>query len=372
MFEKKTALILGAGFAGCTVAYLLKQKNFNVTVLEKNEVPGGGCRTFWYGGHPYTLGPRIFFARDEEVIKLITSFIEIRQFYNKTWSYIADDKHFYHYPLYLGDFSRMPDKEIIYSQLKARKDKKPSIKNFETYWLDTIGPNLYYKFVDKYSKKMWGIKSNKELSVDFEWVNKGTPIREKDTRLYSDMFQGYPVASDGYNKFFDKALKGSTFIPECKIESFDPKTRKIKTNRGEFKGDIIINTISVDQLFGNKFGSLRYSGREMLKVVLPTKQVMPDDITWIHYSGAESFTRITEFKKITNYKSKNTLIGIEVPSSQGKHYPVQTEKEKQRFAQYQKLFPKNFYSIGRLGRFLYNNIPGVMREAMDTVRAITA
>jgi len=368
--RKKTILILGAGFAGCTAAYLLKQNNFDVRVLEKNEFSGGGCRTHWYGGHPYTSGPRIFFTRDEEIIKLMTSLIGIRQFYNKTWSYVEKDKQFYPYPIYFGDIPRMPDAKTIRLQLKKRKDRVPSTKNFEEYWLDAVGPNLYYKFIDKYSKKMWGIGSNKELSADFQWVNKGTSIREKDTRLYGDMFQGYPAVADGYNQFFNKALKGCKFMGECSIDFFDPKTRKIKTNKGEFSGDIIINTISVDTLFKNALGPLKYSGRKFLKVVLPAEQILPKDIVWIHYTGEEPFTRVTEFKKITNYKSKDTLLGIEIPSQDGQHYPVQTEAEKEKFRQYQELFPKDFYSIGRLGSFSYKGIPDVMRDAVDTVKNI--
>jgi UDP-galactopyranose mutase len=184
------------------------------------------------------------------------------------------------------------------------------------------------------------------------------------------MFQGYPSASDGYNQFFDKTLKGCKFVPECNVGSFDPETRKIKTSKGEFTGDIIINTLSVDKLFKNKFGVLKYSGRKMFKVVLPASQIIPDDVTWIHYTGDEPFTRITEFKKITGHKSKNTLLGIEIPSPGGQHYPVQTEEEKLKFSQYQKLFPENFYSIGRMGSFSYKGIPEVMRDALDTLKAI--
>jgi len=370
--RKKSVLILGAGFTGCTLAYLLKQKGFEVTVLERDKVPGGGCRTYWYGGHPYTLGPRIFFTRDEEVIKLMASLIKIRQFYNKTWSYIENDKEFYHYPIYGADIPKMPDKDEILSQLEERKNKEPSTENFEAYWLSVIGPNLYYKFIDKYSKKMWGIESNKELSIDFGWVNKGNPIRKKDTRLYGDMFQGYPFAADGYNQFFDEALKGCRFISECNVEFLNPQTRRVKTSKGEFTGDIIINTLSVDTLFENKFGKLKYSGREIFKIILPTKQVLPDDVVWIHYSGDEPFTRVTEFKKITNHKSKDTLICIEVPNQEGQHYPVQTMAEKLKFSQYQKLFPKSFYSIGRLGKFTYKGIPDVIRDAIDTVKIINS
>jgi len=368
MTKNKTILILGAGFAGCTTAYLLNKEGFDVTILDKEKLPGGGCRTRWYGGHPYTLGPRIFFTRDEEIIKLMTSFLEINQSQNKTWSYIEKDKQFYHYPIYALDIPRMPDKDEINSQLEERKGKTPRVDNFENYWIDAIGSNLYYKFIDKYSKKMWNIDSNQKLSADFKWVNRGVPIREQDTRLYGDMFQGYPSASDGYNQFFEKALKGCKFISECKVESF--KDRKVKTNKGDFTGDVIVNTLSVDTLFNNQFGELKYSGRKLLKIVLPLENVLPKDIMWIHYSGDESFTRVTEFNKITDHKSKDTLIIVETPSKQGKHYPVQIKEERERFLKYEKLFPKDFYSIGRLGSFSYKGIPDVMRDAINTTKII--
>jgi len=362
-------LVLGAGFAGCSAAFLLS-KRYDVTVLECCGFPGGGCRTYFYGGHPYTLGPRIFFTKDDEVIKFLTDFLDIRQFYNKTWSYVAEDKDFYFYPIYKSDILRMPDHESILSQLDERKGRTPRVSDFETYWLDAIGPNLYSKFVNNYSKKMWGIESNKNLTVNFDWVNKGNPIREDDIRLYGDMFQGYPVNWDGYNSFFDKSLKDCKVVFDCKVEFYDVEEKTLRTKRGDFKADIVINTISVDSLFNHTYGPLKYSGRKFLKIVLPSKQVLPDDIVWIHYAGDEPFTRITEFKKITNHQSKDTLLGLELPTFDGQHYPVRSVVEEYRFKKYQGIFPQNFYSIGRLGSFSYKGIPDVIRDAIDLAKKI--
>lgn len=148
----------------------------------------------------------MFFSKDEEVIALLTSLIKIRQFYTRSWTYVAEDGQLYHYPRFRGDFLRMPDWPEISRQLAEREGKTPRTDNFENYWLDAVGPNLYRKFVDRYSRKMWGIESNKALSANFEWVNRGTPVRDADTRLYGDQFQGYPEAPDGYNGYFDRAL----------------------------------------------------------------------------------------------------------------------------------------------------------------------
>lgn len=294
----------------------------------------------------------------------------MRHFETRTWTYVASDQALYHYPLFAGDLPLMPDWPQIERELAERADRTPSVENFEAYWLDAVGPTLYRKFVDGYSRKMWGIESNRELQADFEWVNRGTPIREADTRLYGDQFQGYPAAPDGFNGYFDRSLAGCDVVFECDVGVLDPSTRTVRTSRGDFRGDIIVNTIHVDTLFDYAFGELRWCGRTFVRVVLPVERAMPEDVTWIHYSGDEPYTRVTEFKKITGHEARDTLIGIEFPTDQGRFYPVQSVDERERFDRYRALFPERFFSIGRLGRFQYRGIPDGIRDALDVAAAL--
>jgi UDP-galactopyranose mutase len=368
---KPKLLILGAGFAGTTAAHLLKEK-FDITVLEADDYPGGGCRTKFLSGHPYTFGPRIFFSYDDEVIKTLTGVIKIREFDTKTFTYVQQDGNFYNYPIQKSDLELMPDFNLIKNDLMFEGNNFTNQKsdNFEDYWLNAIGPTLYNKFVDKYSKKMWTIESNRNLSSNFEWVNRGTPIRDGDDRLYKDQYQGYPQAYDGYNEFFDKILCNVNFINNCKVLSFDWRLKKVLTTKGEFTSDIIVNTLPVDYLFKLTYGKLQYSGRKFIPFMLPTEFAMPPEMTWIHYSSDEPFTRITEFKKITNYRSPHTLLGMEVPDNNSRYYPVQSFSELARFEKYKEMFPKNFYSIGRHGSFKYKGIPDAIRDALDLKASI--
>ena len=58
----KKALIIGGGMAGCSMSHLLQLLGgWDVTLIEKNNFLGAGVRTSWYGGHPFTYGPRHFF-----------------------------------------------------------------------------------------------------------------------------------------------------------------------------------------------------------------------------------------------------------------------------------------------------------------------
>ena len=60
----KKVLIIGGGFAGCATAHLLgEKKDLNVTLVEAGSELGAGVRTHFYGGHPFTFGPRHFLTQ---------------------------------------------------------------------------------------------------------------------------------------------------------------------------------------------------------------------------------------------------------------------------------------------------------------------
>jgi len=51
------AIIIGSGFSGITAAAALAQKGYEVTILEKNAVPGGRARKFEIDGFTFDMGP---------------------------------------------------------------------------------------------------------------------------------------------------------------------------------------------------------------------------------------------------------------------------------------------------------------------------
>ena len=60
-------LIIGGGFAGCASAEILSHfPNSNIVLVEKGNELGAGVRTHFYGGHPYTYGPRHFLTENKE------------------------------------------------------------------------------------------------------------------------------------------------------------------------------------------------------------------------------------------------------------------------------------------------------------------
>lgn len=60
----KKVIVIGAGFAGISAATSLACKGYEVTVLEKNETPGGRARAFSSRGFTFDMGPSWYWMPD--------------------------------------------------------------------------------------------------------------------------------------------------------------------------------------------------------------------------------------------------------------------------------------------------------------------
>ncbi|MFN8344999.1 MAG: phytoene desaturase family protein [Spirosomataceae bacterium] len=60
----KKVIVIGAGFAGLSVATSLAEKGFEVTVLEKNSMAGGRARVFEAAGFRFDMGPSWYWMPD--------------------------------------------------------------------------------------------------------------------------------------------------------------------------------------------------------------------------------------------------------------------------------------------------------------------
>lgn len=366
----KKALIIGGGFTGCTAAYELIKKGWEVTLVEKEGYLGGGCRTFFYGGHPHTKGPRplIIWKHQERVFDYINNIIPLRKFKLYLKTYVEKDANFYTYPIHEDDFERMPEREQIIKELSNLPDAS-NARNFEEFWKASVGETLYGKFIDKYTRKMWKVESNTQLE-EASWSVKGVPIKKGGKDAFPENIHAYPENYDGYNQYFDFCLKDARVLLNTDITKYDLENRTIYIGDEKIQGDILVSTISPDELMDKSYGELPYIGRDFLSLVLPVEKVFPDDCHFIHYAGDEPFTRVVEYKKLTMYNSPSTFLGIEIPSFNNKLYSSKLPKDIQKAEKYLSQLPSNIYSIGRLGSYKYMCIAECLEQVWKFIDSI--
>jgi UDP-galactopyranose mutase len=352
---------------------LSKLDNLDVTLVEKSSYLGAGVRTFFYGGHPYTFGPRHFLTSNKEVYDYLNKIVPLRSCSEHEFlTYVEQDNQFYHYPLNILDVEKMPDKKKIKKQLNKKNLKKIyNSKNMEDFWVNSIGKILYSKVIDKYNKKMWLVNDNKKIDT-FNWSPKGATLKKGKKSAWEGVFSAYPIKYNGYNDFFDILFKKKIRIllnSDIKVLNLERKIFNINNKKCQF--DIVVSTVSPDFLNDYKFGELRFIGRDFHKIVFPTESVFPKNVFFLYYANSEKFTRLVEYKKFTKHKSKTTLVGMEIPSLNGKHYPIPFRSEIKKSHKYIKTLPENFFSIGRAGTYRYEvDIDDCIEQAIEVKKII--
>ena len=165
-------MVIGAGPAGLTAAYVLAQKTqARVTVLEGDSVVGGISRTVQYKGFRFDLGGHRFFTKIAPVQRLWreilgSDFIQVprlsRIFYNGKY---------FDYPLRpmnalmgLGLWNAVL---IVASYLKWHYRPYLVEENLEQWVTNRFGRRLYYAFFKTYTEKVWGIPCTE---IRAEWA----------------------------------------------------------------------------------------------------------------------------------------------------------------------------------------------------------
>ena len=361
----KTALVIGGGFAGCASTHqLLLMGGWDVTLVEAAPFLGAGVRTSWYGGHPYTFGPRHFLTQNESVYNYLDTYCPLRRcFSHEFWTYVEADSAFYSFPIHRDDIERMPDRDLINAQL-APGPNVAEARNLEDYWIGSVGRRLYEKFIEKYSQKMWLVDDNRQIDT-FGWSPKGVAIKDGARAAWDIAMSAYPHAPDGYNRYFDVSTEGATVLLGTKIERYDIPNRTVWIAGQKREFDLIVSTISPDQLFDDCYGKLPYIGRDFHKIVFPSEFVFPENVVFLYYANDEHFTRLVEYKKFTQHKSPTTLIGLEIPSMNGRYYPLPMKWALAQADRYFDQMPAGVFSLGRHGSYRYAvDIDDCIEQAM--------
>jgi len=164
-------LVIGAGPAGLTAAYLLGKESVSVTVLESDsKYVGGIARTPTYNGYYFDIGGHRFFSKSAEVEALWTELLPNDMLDRPRSSRIFYRKQFFAYPLKafeaLYKLGIIESTWCVLSYLKAKlfPIKKPV--TFKDWVTNHFGHRLFSIFFRTYTEKVWGMKCE-EISADW-------------------------------------------------------------------------------------------------------------------------------------------------------------------------------------------------------------
>jgi phytoene desaturase len=272
---KKTTIVIGSGFGGMAAAALLAKDGFEVTVLEKNDQPGGRAIVWKEKGFVFDMGPswylmpdvfEKFFAefgkKPQDYYKLLRLNPAYRVFFSK--DEIVDvsptlERNFELFERYQKDGREQFKKYLVAAEYQYKIAMNEFIYkeyrhlwNFFSFRLLSKGSKLHlFTSLDEYAKRyVTDPKMRKILEYTMVFLG-GTPF---DTpALYSlmshvDFNLGVWYPDGGFGELaraFQRLAteQGVTFEFNCeveKIEVHDKRVTGVTTSKGKMNANVVI------------------------------------------------------------------------------------------------------------------------------------
>jgi protoporphyrinogen oxidase len=164
--QQPSTVVIGAGPAGLTAAYLLGQRGAPVSVYEADDMVGGISRTVERDGWRFDIGGHRFFTKVPQVDALWHEILPEEDFLLRPrMSRIYYKGKLYDYPLKAMNALRnlglwqaaLAVGSYVWARVRPPKDQT----NYEGWLVARFGWRLYRTFFKTYTEKVWGIPVNK-------------------------------------------------------------------------------------------------------------------------------------------------------------------------------------------------------------------
>ncbi|MCJ2094182.1 NAD(P)/FAD-dependent oxidoreductase [Methylobacterium sp. J-072] len=172
MSHHTETLVIGAGPAGLTAAYLLSKQGRSVTVLERDPAQVGGIsRTVSHNGYLFDIGGHRFFSKSKAVVDLWDEILPNDFIERPRLSRIYYRGKYYAYPLKafeaLRNLGVLTSAACVASYLYARMKPVRDPKNFHAWVRNQFGERLFSIFFKTYTEKVWGMSCD---AISADWA----------------------------------------------------------------------------------------------------------------------------------------------------------------------------------------------------------
>lgn len=383
--EDYDAVVVGSGFAGAVSArQLAEEGGLRVLVIEKRAHIAGNMYDEYdeAGVLVHRYGPHIFHTNDQRAYDYLARFTEWSSYQHRV---LAD---------WYGTYMPVPfnknSMEIAFGDEKAARlieklvdtfgdERKVTINELraqEDPELQEVADFVYQNVFLYYTQKQWGLTPEE---VDPSVTARVPVFISRDNRYFQDAFQGMPI--DGYTRLFENLL-GHEKITVClgtEAESVfdlvfagreeDAPLEAVHIKGASFEGPIVY-TGPLDELFLGRFGRLPYRSLDFVYETFDETYHLPCGT--VNYTVTEDYTRITEFKWLTEQTGDKTTImreysrAYEDPATQIPYYAIINDDNDALYARYRRLTDAlpNFHPLGRLAEYRYFNMDKVVADAL--------
>jgi len=258
----KRIVIIGAGLAGLGTAYGLQrhQKKYSVTLLEKEDRPGGLCRTVQKDGFFFDQTGHLLHFQNQQFKKFVMRILSNQLVERQRNSWVYSHNVYTHYPFQANLYGLPPDvvTECLYRYCEAFFGSHPrKIKTFEDWIIASFGSGIAKNFMIPYNTKLYKRHPSKLTPdcagrfiprPDLLQVIRGAVSGDTDNLGYNATFF-YPKQGGIETLIQAIAHEVQGLRTKREVQTIDLKNKKVATFMGEtYDFDFLVSTIPLPQL----------------------------------------------------------------------------------------------------------------------------
>lgn len=259
---QKRIIILGAGLAGLSAAWHLQKQGIECQLFEREEDPGGLCRSKKIKGFTFDYSGHLLHFRNNYARRLVKGFLGSNLLRHKRSAWVYSYGAYKRYPFQTNLYGLPPAvvKECVLGFISASKNKHPSDKkspDFLSWIFQSFGPGIARHFMVPYNTKFWTVPLQQ---LTCQWLDGFIPVPS-----LGELIEGALKNSRrqvGYNSsFYYPARGGIAELPnaiaaevknihlKCEVIGLELGKREIKlAGGGREKFDYLISTLPLPQM----------------------------------------------------------------------------------------------------------------------------
>jgi protoporphyrinogen oxidase len=364
-------VIIGAGPAGLTAAYMLTKRGVASTVLEADSVVGGISRTAMRDGWRFDIGGHRFFTKVKPVDDLWFEILGPDDFLRRPrLSRIYYRKKFYDYPIVaMNALKNLGPVEAVrcmgsyaWVRIKPPKDKS----TLEGFVASRFGWRLYEHFFKTQSEKVWGVPCTeiqadwgaqriKNLSIGRAVLEALTPKKLKQRRSkgkqVTSLIEEFNYPKYGPGMMWERCTelvseRGTKVVMDSlvtKVEHSDGRATAVTaTSNGvsnRYECTDVISSMPISALLKamdppvppdvqQAADDLRYRAHITVALVVPEEFSFPDN--WIYINDADvKVGRVQNFGRWSPHlvKDGRTCLGLELFVDEGDEWWTMSDED---------------------------------------------